>query len=121
MVVWMPRLKSSPPFSAWLCPPAAISTASCAAAVASSKSIERPMTGSMTIFDQTNANTPPRAPARSPRPIMCFSMCWSVHYSVAGEAEQVPGIVDEFMDVHVVAEHRGSALVDADEVQHQQR
>ena len=36
--------------------------------------------------------------------------------SVAGDAHQVAGVVHELVDVHVVAEHRGGALVDAHEV-----
>ena len=41
--------------------------------------------------------------------------------SVAGEAEEVPGVVDELVDVRVVAEHRRRTLIHADEVEHQQR
>ena len=36
--------------------------------------------------------------------------------SVAGETEEVAGVVDELVDVHVLAEDRDGALVDADEV-----
>src|SRR5689334_4887827 len=69
--------------------------------------------GSAKIRANTNANTPPMAPARMPRQMICFSMP-----SVTGEAEEVPAVVHELVDVGVVAEHRPGALVDADEVVH---
>ncbi len=40
---------------------------------------------------------------------------------VAGETEQMPCVVHEFVHVRVTAEQRHRALVDADEVQRQQR
>jgi hypothetical protein len=40
------------------------------------------------------------------------------HASVAGKAQQMPGVVEELVGIHVVAEHRVRSLVDADEIQH---
>ena len=39
---------------------------------------------------------------------------------MAGESEEVPGVVDEFVHDGAVAEHRRRALVHADEVEDQQ-
>src|SRR3569833_2355507 len=44
----------------------------------------------------------------------------SASRSVAGEAQEVPGVVGELVDVHVVAEDRGRTLVEADEVVHRE-
>jgi hypothetical protein len=41
--------------------------------------------------------------------------------SVAGECEQMARIVGELVHVHVAAEHRHRALIDTDEIDHQQR
>ena len=40
---------------------------------------------------------------------------------MAGEPEQMPCVVHEFVHVYVTTEQRDRALVDADEVQRQQR
>src|SRR4051812_12204683 len=76
------------------------------------------MTGSAKIRANTNATRPATAPASTPRPISCFSIfgCPLPGGSVAGEAEEVPAVVEELVDHHALAEHRGRALVDADEV-----
>src|ERR1700712_4196037 len=96
--------------------------ASCAAPPPSSYPMARSMTGSTKIRATANASTPARAPARRPRPMICFSIVWATRRaSVAGEAEEVAGVVHEFVDVHVVAEYRRGALVDSDEVQHDER
>jgi hypothetical protein len=41
--------------------------------------------------------------------------------SVAGEAEQMAGVVEELVYVGIATEHRNSTLVDADEVQRDER
>src|SRR5262249_6170690 len=81
------------------------------------------MTGSATIRANTTASSPPAAPASTPRRRSFFSMpgCPAAAGLVAGEAEEMPGVMDELVDVHVVAENRDRALVNADEVIHRQR
>src|SRR5882757_6315718 len=55
-----------------------------------------------------------------PRSMSFFSMSSCPYVegsgSVAGESEEVTCVVDELVDVHVLAEHRDGALVDTDEV-----
>src|SRR5690242_430276 len=69
--------------------------------------------GSARIRANTNATKPASAPASMPRATSCRSM--SRAGSVAGEAEEVPRVVDELVDLRA-AERRHRALVDADEV-----
>src|ERR1700736_6196668 len=70
---------------------------------------------------KTNANTPASAPANKPRAMIRFSIvrCRPLR-SVAGEAEQMAGVVDEFVHVGVAAEQGRGALVDSDEVEDDQ-
>src|SRR6266568_661042 len=80
------------------------------------------MTGSAKIRANTNVSSPPTAPASTPRRMSFFSMPGlPAGGLVAGEAEEVPGVVDELVDVHVVAGHRQRALVHSDEVVDRQR
>src|SRR5262245_25561735 len=77
------------------------------------------MNGSAKIRAKTNAIRPPRAPASTPKPTSFFSMTATPYprrASVAGEAEEVPRVVHELVNHHVVAEHGRRALVQADEV-----
>src|SRR5437868_4834134 len=90
--------------------PIVLFSASCAASRPVSYAMAALMTGSAKMRANRNASSPAKAPARMPRPMSFLST------SVAGEAEEVPRVVDELVDGHVVAEHRGHALVDADEV-----
>src|SRR6266487_353774 len=82
--------------------------------------------GSAKIRENANASRPATAPASTPRRMSFFSMpgvpprCplspGLVAGLVAGEAEEMTGVVHELVDHEVAAEHRGGALVDADEV-----
>src|SRR5229473_466352 len=77
----------------------------------------RPTTGSMKIRANTNASTPASAPASRPRAITRFCIFGNPR-SVAGEAEEMAGVVDELVDVGVATEDGGSTLIDPDEIQH---
>src|SRR5882762_7759575 len=77
-----------------------------------------PITGSRKIRAKANASTPASAPDSRPRAIMRFSICFS--RSVAGEAEEMASVVDEFVDVGVAAEYGGRALIAANEIQQKQ-
>src|SRR6266404_3014812 len=79
--------------------------------------------GSAKIRANAKASRPATAPASTPRRMSFFSMpgCPPRPGSVAGEAEEMTGVVHELVDLHVAAEHRDSALVDADEVIQGQR
>ncbi|CAG6396964.1 hypothetical protein SCOCK_50013 [Actinacidiphila cocklensis] len=82
--------------------------------------------GSAKMRAKRNASRPAAAPARMPRSMSFFSMSSCPiprvpAVSVAGETEEVPGVVDELVDVHVLAEDRDGALVDTDEVVGDQR
>src|SRR5215471_4147946 len=78
------------------------------------------MTGSAKIRANTNATSPPATPASTPRTISFHSTPGHPPGSVAGEAEEVPSVVHELVDVHVVPAQRHRALVNADEVVHRQ-
>src|SRR5215470_8571943 len=79
------------------------------------------MTGSAKIRANANASSPAIAPARTPRMMSFLSMRGDPGRSVAGEAEEVPRVVQELVDDRGLAEHRQGALVDADEVVHRDR
>src|SRR5437764_10305837 len=81
------------------------------------------MTGSAKIRAKANASSPAIAPARMPRRMSFFSMPATDPQVrlVAGEAEEVARVVHELVDDHGLAEHREGALVDADEVVHEDR
>src|SRR5258706_15909244 len=81
------------------------------------------MTGSAKIRANTNASSPPIAPASTPRRMSFFSMpgCPAAAGLVAGEAQEMPGVVGGLVDVHVVAEKRDRAPVNAYEGVHRQR
>src|SRR5262245_20418743 len=70
--------------------------------------------GSPTSSANTNAASPATRPATMPRTSNVRTM------SVAGEAEQVPAVVQELVD-QLAGEHRGGALVHADQVQQRQQ
>src|SRR5215468_998664 len=74
------------------------------------------MTGSAKMRAKMNPSTPAANPASAPRRMTRISMWSSCCRSVAGEAEEVPRVVHELVDHHVVAEQRGHALVHADQV-----
>src|ERR1700752_1132222 len=79
------------------------------------------MTGSAKMRAKTNPSTPAIAPDSAPRRMTRISMCSYLPPSlVAGEAEEVPRVVHPLVDHHRLAEQRGHALVDADEVVHGQ-
>src|SRR5215207_2238533 len=108
MLACTPRVKSSTP---WSWPPAC----------ASSNATARSITGSTNARAKTNAATLAIAPASRPRAIIRFSIVRVLRCgSVAGEAEQVPGVVGELVHRGVAAEHRRRSLIQADEVEHEQ-
>src|ERR1700749_3645641 len=74
------------------------------------------MTGSAKMRAKMNPSTPATNPDSAPRKMTRISTSGSRGRSVAGEAEEVPRVVYELVDHHVVAEQRGHALVHADEV-----
>src|SRR5690242_5062236 len=75
------------------------------------------MTGSAKILAKTKPRMPATTPDSAPRRIMRISMGTRLpRRSVAGEAEEVPRVVHPLVDHHALAEQRGHALVDADEV-----
>src|ERR1700761_4039081 len=74
------------------------------------------MTGSAKTRAKTKPRTPATAPDSAPRRMMRISMGQRSPRLVAGEAEEVPRVVDPLVDHHGLAEQRGHALVDPDEV-----
>src|SRR6516225_2572613 len=79
------------------------------------------MTGSAKMRAKMKPSTPATSPDSAPRRMTRISMCGCPGRSVAGEAEEVPRVVHELVDHHVVAEQRGHALVHPDEVVDGQR
>src|SRR5882724_30061 len=85
------------------------------------------ITGSARTRAKMKAARPPAPPASRPRARSRPSTFWggAIFWwgamSVAGEAEEVSGVMHEFVHVGVGPEHRGGALVDPDEVVGQHR
>src|ERR1700745_732694 len=79
------------------------------------------MTGSAKMRAKMNPSTPAANPDSAPRRMRRISISGPRYRSVAGEAEEVPRVVHELVDHHVVAEQRGHALIHADEVVDGQR
>src|SRR5215469_15011637 len=79
------------------------------------------MTGSANRRAKMNPSTPAANPDSAPRRMTRISISGPGGRLVAGEAEEVPRVVHELVDHHVVAEQRGHALVHADEVVDRQR
>src|SRR6516162_463132 len=79
------------------------------------------MTGSAKMRAKMNPSTPATNPDSAPRRMTRISTNGPGGRLVAGEAEEVPRVVHELVDHHVVAEQRGHALVHADEVVDGQR
>src|ERR1700754_4669841 len=103
MLLCTPRLTSSSP----PCSPAAWA-APCSNARPPSRA------GSPNTRAKTNAISPATRPASIPRTSSDLTI--AACRSVAGEAEQVPTVVDELVQ-HFAREHRGGSLVEADEVE----
>src|SRR5215469_2024150 len=98
-------------------PLSAIAFAS-ASACAVSNAIARSTGGSPTSFKKPNPRRPASTPTIIPRsnsaPVITAPPPWSV----AGKAQQMPSVVDEFVHVHAV-EQRCRALLDPDEIDRQ--
>src|SRR3954469_19082661 len=73
------------------------------------------MSGSAKMTANTRPRTPATNPASAPLRMMRISIGLRPYRSVAGEAEEVPGVVHPLVDDHRLAEHTGHALIHADE------
>src|SRR4051794_20606065 len=74
------------------------------------------MSGSAKMTANTRPRTPATNPASAPRRMMRISIGLRPYRSVAGKAEEVPGVVYPLVDDHRLAEDAGHALVHAHEV-----
>src|SRR5215469_9300095 len=84
--------------------------------ICSSKPIARLTCGSPNSHAKAKARSPASAPASMPLTSSARTMALGL---MAGEAEQVPSVVDEFVDVHA-GEDRRRALLGADEIERHQ-
>src|SRR5580698_4163374 len=83
----------------------------------SSKPIARSTWGSPNTQAKLKASRPATTPASMPLTSRALTIVGSPK-SVAGKAEQMPPVVDEFVDIHA-GEDRGRPLFRADEIERQ--